>query len=205
MIAIEPVEEGVRGLVVWGEAADHRFRLTVAPDSRVTELVVTAPDGGAISSRKLREIPIVRMQRAISQKVEEQAELDAAELDTLQVPPGRPDLTRGVADRRAYLTARAAAWPDFTERPGRPGRPDVEYARVAALYVKCVRDDPRPIDALKSELDRLARDPLSHLSKSSVRNLVSECRRRGLLTKVGQGRAGGQLTTKAKELLRAER
>ena len=41
-----------------------------------------------------------------------------------------------------------------------------------------------------------------HKSASQVRNLVHACRKRGMLTAAPPGRAGGELTARAIELLR---
>jgi hypothetical protein len=52
---------------------------------------------------------------------------------------------------------------------------------------------------LKSLADEL------RLSASQVRNKLYEARRRGLLTKAPTGRAGGELTKRATELLATDR
>jgi hypothetical protein len=77
---------------------------------------------------------------------------------------------------------------DGQHRPGRRGRPDRFYAEVAAEYVDALAGG-RPIKDVSRE---------RFLSASQVRDLVSEARRRGLLTKPPKGRAGGHLTAKAR-------
>jgi len=82
----------------------------------------------------------------------------------------------------------------FSTRPGQRGRDDLDYARVAALYVRSVESE-QPVDDVAKAL---------YLSKSQVRNILHEARQRNLLTRVGRGKAGGQLTAKAQEILRQD-
>jgi hypothetical protein len=77
-------------------------------------------------------------------------------------------------------------------RPGRRGRPDLEYAEIARDYIS-VLHEAKPMKVLSDKL---------HLSASQVRNLLYEARRRGLLTKAPRGSAGGALTEKALALLK---
>lgn len=77
------------------------------------------------------------------------------------------------------------------KRPGRAGRSDVEYARLALLYVDLL-DHPTPAKELARR---------EYLSPSQVRNLLVVARRRHLLTDPPVGRAGGELTDKARRLL----
>lgn len=79
----------------------------------------------------------------------------------------------------------------FGVRPGRRGRPDEEYARLAAAYVRLLGES-KPVEALAEQ---------EHLSQSQVRNLLSEAKRRKIITRPGQGRAGGQLTKYGRSLL----
>jgi hypothetical protein len=84
---------------------------------------------------------------------------------------------------------------EFNEvrHPGRRGRDDSFYAQVAARYVHHLTStDQAPTAALADEMT---------VSVSSVRGLLYEARRRGLLTDAPPGRAGGQLTDKARGLL----
>ncbi len=79
-------------------------------------------------------------------------------------------------------------------RPGRRGRDDLYYARIAALYVELIeRGSRRPTADLADQLPKLTRD--------AVVQLVHEARNRLLLTKPPAGRSGGELTQKAKRLL----
>lgn len=79
-------------------------------------------------------------------------------------------------------------------RPGRKGRPPVEYARVAQRYVQLL-NDPKPLESLRAELG---------LSASQVRNVLYKARHDDLLTRAPKGRAGGELTQKAIDLLEQE-
>jgi hypothetical protein len=82
------------------------------------------------------------------------------------------------------------------ERPGARGKPDEDYARAAAEYVRFVAEGERaPLRSLAGVL---------HVSESRARNIVHEARVRGLLTKTQPGRRGGRLTAKAQRLLGRE-
>ncbi len=87
--------------------------------------------------------------------------------------------------------ARAAA--RQPAQPGRAGRGDDFYLVWATRYVHATARGGSPIVELSKK----------HKTKPTrVRDLVHEARRRDLLTPGVQGRAGGSLTNKAKELLR---
>jgi hypothetical protein len=79
-------------------------------------------------------------------------------------------------------------------RPGRPGRDDRDYAEIAERYVG-LRGSRAPVRDLAQHLG---------ISTPQARNLIYEARRRDLLTRVAQGRAGGELTEKARGLLDGE-
>jgi hypothetical protein len=77
-------------------------------------------------------------------------------------------------------------------RPGRRGRPDAFYARLAAQYVDLLRTSSTPTKDLAE---------LRNYSASSTRDFLNQARKRGLLTPSSVGRAGGELTEKARELI----
>ena len=79
-------------------------------------------------------------------------------------------------------------------RPGRPGRPDIDYAQMAEMYVR-VRHErvPKPTEHLAEQV---------YLSPSQVRNILGQARKRGLLTPAPRGKAGGELTELAIEILK---
>lgn len=79
-----------------------------------------------------------------------------------------------------------------SRRPGRRGREDYYYAVWAARYVAALAA-PTPVKALSEA---------HHLSASQIRNILYACRDRGLLTDSPPGKAGGELTPKARQLLR---
>jgi hypothetical protein len=83
---------------------------------------------------------------------------------------------------------------DAARRPGSRGRDDVHYAEVAAAYVA----------AFKAGSDRPVVDVAESLfvAPKTVSNKLFRARERGLLTSPPRGRAGGELTDKAKALLR---
>lgn len=78
-----------------------------------------------------------------------------------------------------------------TPRPGRRGRPDLVYAEAAAIYVASMTK-PAPLQATARALG---------IPEARARSLLGEARRRGLLTQAPKGRAGGELTEKARRLL----
>lgn len=83
----------------------------------------------------------------------------------------------------------------LSRHPGRGGRSDAFYAQLAFLYTSTVQTgQPRPLEHLAKELAR----PSGH-----VRQLLATARERGLLTRSTRGRAGGELTEKARRTLQA--
>jgi hypothetical protein len=84
---------------------------------------------------------------------------------------------------------------DVRSRPtgGRRRRDPAEFARWAALYVDACTRSAHPRELLARE---------TSYSTEHVRDTIAYARHLGLLTKPRPGRAGGQLTPKAKELLK---
>lgn len=80
-----------------------------------------------------------------------------------------------------------------TARTGVRGKDDRVFAEVANQYVLLVGAGER------APLKKLAE--VLHVSRSRARNVVLEARKRGLLTETKPGRAGGDLTAKARRLL----
>ena len=85
--------------------------------------------------------------------------------------------------------------PDLSvgHRVGRAGRDGLYYARWAGEYADALTRSGNPVAEMAAR---------HHLSASQVRNLVHACRKRGMLTAAPPGRAGGELTARAIELLR---
>jgi hypothetical protein len=77
-------------------------------------------------------------------------------------------------------------------RPGRRGRDDIYYARLAAEYVELLTTSSTPTKDLAEK---------HHYSATVMRDYLNQARSRGLLTRPERGRAGGQLTEKARDLL----
>jgi hypothetical protein len=110
-------------------------------------------------------------------------------------------LGRIEANARRYLAEHDqlhAEVPDWSEqahtRPGRRGRADLFYAQIAADYVAAL--DSGASAPVSAAADR------RHLARTTVRNMLSEARRRGLLTRpTKRGAADGSLTPKAQDLL----
>lgn len=100
------------------------------------------------------------------------------------------------------LAATAEAWRDVRgaqpRRLGPSGYSDLFYARVAARYASLVAaGEAQPMRRMSSEQEGV---PIP-----TVRTQVSEARKRGLLTDAPRpGRAGGELTDKAIEILESE-
>ena len=193
------------GTVTWDAVPDAIFKLETTPDGRLVEFSVRAKPGARLTARGLRRAPLGEMERAVRSEAHE---LALRELDLHASPGGiarrsrepvsyRPseEEVASVVERRALAIAAFRMANDFAERPrpGSAGRGDTHYAAVAASYVALLdAGDPRPVAALADQL---------HLSVTTVRNLLYKARERGLLTSAGRGRAGGQLTDKAKEML----
>jgi hypothetical protein len=142
----------------------------------ITELVIRPgqqhPEGGVVTV-DLRHIPL----HAISQDVMRNLGSGESPDGWIFAPPAAP---------KGWATSLA-------KRPGRAGKPDIHYALVAAEYVRHL-GEPKPLARLAKELP---------LEASQVRSILYEARRRGLLTDpTVPGRAGGELTPKALDILR---
>jgi hypothetical protein len=104
-----------------------------------------------------------------------------------------------IASYRSAARALSFVLPDtapdlsVSERVGRRGRDDRFYARWAAEYADAFTRSGHPVAELATR---------HHLSPSQVRNLVHACRKKEMLTPAPPGRAGGELTARAIELLR---
>jgi hypothetical protein len=104
-----------------------------------------------------------------------------------------------IASYRSAARAWSFVLPDtapdlsVSERVGRRGRDDRFYARWAAEYADALTRSPNPVAEMAAR---------HHLSASQVRNLVHACRKKDMLTAAPPGRAGGELTARAIELLR---
>jgi hypothetical protein len=127
-----------------------------------------------LTTSMFRELPIAAMRRAA--------------LDYI-----RQELEPFDRSKRGQREPNARRWVTEWDRPGRRGRPDYDYAVLAEKYVRLL-SERRPIEVLAER---------EQISPAHVRNMLHEARRRELLTRVGQGRAGGELTEKAMRELEA--
>lgn len=101
---------------------------------------------------------------------------------------------RKMAEEQRIVTALPPSWAkEAGRRPGRGGRDDLHYARIAAAYVTTHQaGSKRPV----ADVARLL-----HASPKTVSNALYKARERGLLTGGARGKAGGQLTSKAASVL----
>ncbi len=106
------------------------------------------------------------------------------------------DIVKGFRDWLADLGFDPDRKPHVARR-GPKGWPDEEYAELAAAYVeRCKAGSPRPaVDVA----ERYGMTP------SALRRALGRARHRGLLTRTIGSRAGGELTPRAKALLRKRR
>ncbi len=80
---------------------------------------------------------------------------------------------------------------------GRRGRSDLFYAEIASAYVRLLGEHA-PINQLRRQLQDLEG---LHFAEATIRDFVNQARHRGLLTSSPPGRPGGELTSKAREIL----
>lgn len=116
-------------------------------------------------------------------------------LDTFEgVPLMRQDGTVAPFSMPGVRKLAQTAWGDF-KRPGRAGRNEIEYAVLAAEYVELVNEGHgRNVNKILGERH--------HLSASQVTNLIRRATELDLKDKPPiPGRAGGELTQKAMDLL----
>jgi hypothetical protein len=155
---------------LWNEMLDGRVR----PHGMSRR---TSPDAPAVTARLLHRVPVGAIQDAARRAFRRYAELDDRVMRGL-ASPAVAELSRRIAG---------------SARPGRRGRPDREYAELAAAYVHVLETSPHPVQALAEKLA---------FSPSTVANMLSEARRRGLLTRPSTpGQPGGELTPRARDVL----
>jgi hypothetical protein len=108
-------------------------------------------------------------------------------------------LTLGLADPAAAELLGERWGAVVAPKPGRRGRPDLFYARVALDYVRAL--GVAPATPTRRMLDDAAARG-EHMTVNEVRARLRRARRRGLLTDAPPGRPGGELTDRALTLLR---
>jgi hypothetical protein len=91
-------------------------------------------------------------------------------------------------------------------RPGRAGRTDSFYLVWAEAYVeRLAAGSRRPVMDLAEHPPRPIRGYVSNeseVSAATVRDFIHQARERGLLTRSPAGRPGGELTPKARRMLK---
>jgi hypothetical protein len=135
------------------------------------QLVNPSPDQrpAEVTSEALRSIPLGRVYRELDEMIARSSGISAH----------TRSLTKGFRE---------------SPRPGKRKRPRVQYAAVAAEYVKHL-GSPAPV--------RLTAERLGY-SESAIRAILHKARELELLTREKQGKAGGQLTQEANRLLTAQ-
>jgi len=160
----------------------------------VVEVLVTPTSAGAAAT-DLRVYPI--QLRLDIDGVDHRDERDTATSDRA-LPPAMPTRLTGKIDLRELvsLADQCAANEHHRKhvRPGRKGHGIDHYLLWASRYATSVASGARrPIAALAAEHGE---------DRNYVRDTINDARHRhGLLTDPGQGRAGGELTTKARQLM----
>jgi len=93
---------------------------------------------------------------------------------------------------RVTLPAAALETPVITPKPGRRPKPDEYYAKFAKEYVDALPRSRSPVADISAD---------HQISQGKVRDIIHEARQRRLLTKTRQGRVGGELTERARNIL----
>lgn len=159
------------------------FRLTASGDTfgewRPVEFAVrqaVEADTPAMSSKTIRAMPI--------------GELLAASRKALSAQLGARE---GVPGLRLISPSATRLAPFLEDARGRQARDDVAYAGLALEYAFLVQDGDRaPAKTLAAQHGGVS---------GTWANRIAEARRRGLLTAVKPGEAGGGMTDKAMKLL----
>jgi hypothetical protein len=169
-----------------GWAADYQF----APQGGypvLTEVRVyskkDAVAAGGVTGRLLRDLRVTDAENFARKEIRRVLEPRKKDVGTLRVPPP------WVAQRAGY-GADAVREP---RRPGRRGHGDRYYAEIAADYAEEAEGNPH---AVKAVAERRGVEP------RYIRDVLSQARDRGLLTRPPKGRAGGRPTEQAYALLR---
>lgn len=138
---------------------------------------VEVPDGG-LSARVLRQVT-----------VGEHLQSGSEALALLQQAPGWATMLRGFSSPKKRRRPKGPG--------GRPRRPDLFYAQLAATYVDALSSGHRnPVERVAV----IVRQPAGR-----VRTMLHQARERGLLAGRQQGRASGQLTPRARVLIKQAR
>lgn len=163
------------------EIAELRVHPVAGPDSAPGEWsrqLADVPTGG-LTARRMREVLLTKHLGQISDLNREVARVQGEEARWRRFAGSLPEL----AD---------------AHHPGRRGRSDHFLASVAARYAGMVEDGSHaPMKELANELASRGQP----FSVATVRGFIHEARRRELLTPATRGKAGGDITSKAEQLL----
>lgn len=163
-----------------------RFSEDAAAQRQWLDVTGSAPDGaapeGGLTTRALRGIHLGRALEQAYVGLADAAGRDERRPDWLRLPMNYADEAIGAP-----------------RRPGRRGREDIFYAQVAAAYVDAVRQDRGRAVVVTAQT--LSERWGGTYEPTYVRDLLTVARRRELLTPPPKGRAGGDLTDKARALL----
>ena len=156
----------------------YTFTVRLGPDLSVTGLDIDAGDGDRLTAELLRKVPM--------------GEIASVARAHMSAYWSEYEATRNeVARQSRPLPAVFAPTVDMRRR-GRRGRDDSELAELAAAYVRClIADRHKPMVLLSDE---------TGLDPSQLRGLLTQARRRGLLTAAAPGVPGGALTAKGRRL-----
>ena len=157
------------------------------PSHKWSELAADVPAGG-IPTRLIRAINIGQLLELAQERAAAESEYQAGVAGRLSKKcPESAEFARRLADHSEAITGPR-------KRPGKRGNGIEHYLRWAVRYDEKVRAGVRfPIKALADE---------HRLTVRYVRDTITDARRRyHLLTKPGQGHAGGQLTDDALKIL----
>jgi hypothetical protein len=177
--------------------------------SRTRGYPTTSPESGATDARHQQVPRITRSPSATSQPAALASRRPAA--GHALASPGRlllaeADFRRADApatSREGSIDADPPATPDVVEaRPARStrptARPDETILRYAAAYADASqRGNPAPLEAVRAIVPPLTQDPAGY-----AKRVIADARRRDLLTSHGRGKARGELTPKALELMK---
>lgn len=186
------IEPGETDFVIRGVVLEHddypglRVSVDVTTSGRVCRFDVTGDD---VTARLLRRLPLGELADVARRHAIEEAQRRAKRGEVVL----SMTFDDGTVGRARLLDLNFVG--DLGRRPGRAGRPDIQYAQLAEQYDALLTAGRQPVPEMAEAM---------HLSESQVRNLVNEARRRGLLTKGTKGRARGQLTAEARRLLSGE-
>lgn len=179
----------IAAVLSWSGAPDINFELNF--DFQGAVVGFTAQTERGLTARDLRKAPIGEMQRTVRGFVadgqRQYRSLSSEEKDALRAENFEAFERLRAMDRIAPFLVDLPAQELDTSSTAR------KHASIAAAYVELLNAKERyPVKVLAKRL---------HMGEKTVRNYLFRARETSLLTSAGQGKAGGVLTDKAKEIL----